>query len=1152
MTQEEAIEGIEKEIGRKLHLVEEIDWKTVGYEQNDAQEIIGISLYDCDIKNLNKVITHFQALPALQELYLVNNQLTDVSPLNKLQNLQLLDLSENQLTDVSPLCELQNLQELHLSANHLTDIAPLSKLQNLQRLYINHNQLTDVSPLAKLKILQELNLAVNELTDISALSKLKNLQELNLNDNQLTNVSPLTKLQNLQELDLSANQLTDVSSLIKLKNLQQLDISFNSLTDVSALSKLKNLQELNLSGTESTDISPLTKLQNLQELHLNDNQQIDISPLSKLKNLRQLYLNLTQLTDISLLTKLQNLQKLDLGFNPLTDISPLIKLQNLQELDLRDNQLTNISLLTKLQNLQKLDLGFNSLTDISPLTKLQNLQRLDLSHNQLTDILPLIKLQNLQKLDLSYNELTDISPLTKLQNLQRLDLSHNELISFPQSLLELETEIKWSKHFSSLDKGVNLYENRLSSPPVEIVQQGNTAIKAYFDSLEDGTQVLEEVKVLLVGEGMAGKTSLLKQFQHHAFDQKESQTHGINVVSLSASKVKGLEEAKALKNAKLHFWDFGGQEIMHASHQFFLTKRSLYILLIDSRTDSKKEYWLRHIQKFGGDSPLIVVMNKIDENPNYNIQQQQLNEDFSNIQNRFHRISCQTGEGYSSLMDCMAKTIPTTALFGTKISQKWIDIKEALVEQTEEGRYLNKASFVQICEGHGISESDTQGVLLQFLNDLGIVLHFKNLPLLDFYVLDPHWVTIGVYKILNSSKIKNGCLYTEDLDFILNKEQIKQQEYDPAKEKPISYEGKEPSYLISIMEEFELCYPSHHTAQQSYILPNLLPKELNPTPALTEEGLLRFVLAYDYLPSNLMSSFMYKVQEQIVAGQQWRYGVLLQSPLSDCQALIKEQTEQKRITITIKGESYEKREYLSSIRQVLALIKNKFQNLEVTEYIPLPDHPDHLIKYKELLGYERNRKDDYFAGELGKEYSVADLLDSIVSKQERQKDMSKERQHITYVNNNTFSPQQHNTQKNQQEVKQTNRQTQEVSQTLQQHTQHMLGAFNTLLEDIADEVELEIEDEKEQKRAKKDIEKIKQALSELEKAKAEGAKELPAASKSRIAGFFDALADKDSRLNKCFSAVERGAKKLGDVVNWYNKMSSRQEYFNSSLSQNRT
>src|SRR5260221_5549812 len=66
----------------------------------------------------------------------------------------------------------------------------------------------------------------------------------------------------------------------------------------------------------------------------------------------------------------------------------------------------------------------------------------------------------------------------------------------------------------------------------------------------------------------------------------------------------------------LNVWDFGGQEIMHATHQFFLTKRSLYLLVLNAREgeqDTNVEYWLQLIESFGGDSPVLVIINKVKD-----------------------------------------------------------------------------------------------------------------------------------------------------------------------------------------------------------------------------------------------------------------------------------------------------------------------------------------------------------------------------------------------------------------------------------------------------------------------------------------------------------------------------------------------------------
>ncbi|MBE9595057.1 MAG: 50S ribosome-binding GTPase, partial [Proteobacteria bacterium] len=135
-----------------------------------------------------------------------------------------------------------------------------------------------------------------------------------------------------------------------------------------------------------------------------------------------------------------------------------------------------------------------------------------------------------------------------------LNLSENQLKRLPAEIVEL-------KNLTLLD----LSGNPLESPPLDIANKGIEAIRSYFKSLEAERRALNEVKVLLVGDGGAGKTSLVKQLLGEEFDKHEPKTHGINLRDWNAEDIQ------------VHFWDFGGQEIMHATHQFFLSKRSLYI-----------------------------------------------------------------------------------------------------------------------------------------------------------------------------------------------------------------------------------------------------------------------------------------------------------------------------------------------------------------------------------------------------------------------------------------------------------------------------------------------------------------------------------------------------------------------------------------------
>ena len=86
---------------------------------------------------------------------------------------------------------------------------------------------------------------------------------------------------------------------------------------------------------------------------------------------------------------------------------------------------------------------------------------------------------------------------------------------------------------------------------------------------------LSEGKLILVGRGEVGKTSLVRRLAKNEFRGDEAKTQGINITNWPLQC--------GSDTLRLNVWDFGGQEIMHATHQFFLTERSLYLLVLSVR-----------------------------------------------------------------------------------------------------------------------------------------------------------------------------------------------------------------------------------------------------------------------------------------------------------------------------------------------------------------------------------------------------------------------------------------------------------------------------------------------------------------------------------------------------------------------------------------
>jgi internalin A len=735
---------------------------------------------------------------------------------------------------------------------------------------------------------------------------------------------------------------------------------------------------LDLGSQGLTELPPeLGQLTHLRELFLSDNQLTQLPPeLGQLTQLRELSLNRNQLTQLPPeLGQLTQLQWLVLSVNQLTQLPPeLGQLTQLQRLNLFNNQLTQLPPeLGQLTQLRELYLSNNQLTQLPPeLGQLTQLRELDLSDNQLTQLPPeLGQLTQLQELYLSNNQLTQLPPeLGQLTQLQGLNLRRNRLTELPPvfdslaktieaNLNNLPTEEK-EKGLKYGRLGLHLEDNPFRVPiPPEILEKVKrpTDIIDYFKALQAGSRPLHEAKMLLVGQGGVGKTSLVKRLLHNTYNDHETKTEGIAIDKWSVP-------TPANDRIHLHIWDFGGQEIMHATHQFFLTERSLYLLVLDARQgeqESRVEYWLKLIQSFGGESPILVAINKTDEHP-LDINRKGLQSKYPTIQ-AFFDISCKTGVGLDDLkqqiQDCLNHHLPHVHDLFPK---NWFGVKNTLGKMQED--YLSYDEYLKMCRQEGITDETSQRTLIGILHDLGIVLNFRDDPLrpqlADTNILNPEWVTQGVYTLLNSRTLKDtqGVLEVSQLKELLDSSR---------------YPQHKQYMIVQIMEKFELCFAIEQG--QRFLIPELLPKD---EPELTAWGekqknqSLRFEYHYDVLPSSVISRFIVRLHEKILDKTYWRTGVVLTDDHN--QALVKADIEDKKIFIWVTGNDYSKRVLLGIIRSQLEHIHQSISKIQVTEQVP---YKGIVIPYSDLLKLERKGYKKHFVPAVDEEVDVVKLLDGI-------------------------------------------------------------------------------------------------------------------------------------------------------------------------------
>ncbi|MCB0577488.1 MAG: hypothetical protein KDC61_23205, partial [Saprospiraceae bacterium] len=325
---------------------------------------------------------------------------------------------------------------------------------------------------------------------------------------------------------------------------------------------------------------------------------------------------------------------LDISKAGITDLRVLMILNNLKDLDVSFTQVEDLSPLSALMHLTFLDVSSTKINDLRPLSTLMHLTFLNISSTQVNDLRPLSTLTNLTWFNISSTQVNDLRPLSTLTNLIWLKASHTLVKDMKPIIHLIEKGLPVIYGVDIINYAIFIENCPLVHPPVEIAKQGNEAILRYFRERErTGTIKLMEARLLLVGQGASGKTTLRRKLLDVNADmpEKGDTTRGIEVEPLEFNTPEG-------DDFTLQIWDFGGQNIQHYAHQFFLSDSSVYALLSNEREQNPNfQYWLNIIEMLGGDSPVLVVQNEIEGHYEPIKNKPAIRERFEHVQ-EFHAV----------------------------------------------------------------------------------------------------------------------------------------------------------------------------------------------------------------------------------------------------------------------------------------------------------------------------------------------------------------------------------------------------------------------------------------------------------------------------------------------------------------------------------
>lgn len=523
--------------------------------------------------------------------------------------------------------------------------------------------------------------------------------------------------------------------------------------------------------------------------------------------------------------------KLSLMSNFLTSVPKEVsKLVKLERLNLAHNDLTRIpSEIVLLPLLRSLTLANNNLVELPDQTEwTSSLSVLNLSNNRLKDLPKNMRTASLKQLRIAGNPMSELPRAVCLcQGLESLNISDTRITFLPNEMGRL-TNLS-ELHTDNLD---------ITDPSPSVMKTPRDCVR-YLRQRLRGSEPYFKMKMMIVGYANRGKSTLVARLQ--GVDIGNLSTVGVSLTDWSYTP-------SVITKQKFTFqiWDFGGQEEYYATHQCFLSSRSLYVIVwrVTDGEDGIEELklWLDNIAARAPQSSIIIVgtfldkLSKEQRQSKYSEQLMQKVYDMVTHTPRYGKLDIKAVVNVSctkearenidylktTIYEAAAEaTVEKVKVMGMHIPASYLALdrqltrKRVQLQQTSAPPIKRKhelRTLIQRTRGAAdIDDGDELDLAVRFLHEIGTVLHFDDASggLSDLYFIDPRWLCDMMAVIVTVRErnpyVQNGILKMSSL--------------------PLLFKGKRfPSSLfpeyVRLLNRFEIALPLD---QNHILIPSMLP-----------------------------------------------------------------------------------------------------------------------------------------------------------------------------------------------------------------------------------------------------------------------------------------------------------------------------------------
>ena len=161
-------------------------------------------------------------------------------------------------------------------------------------------------------------------------------------------------------------------------------------------------------------------------------------------------------------------------------------------------------------------------------------------------------------------------------------------------------------------------------------------------------------KILLLGDGAVGKTSLVHRFVEGVFNERYKATIGVDIFSKTVTTDSGSE-------IELQLWDLSGQAHFSAVRSKFYNKADGALLVFDltnKKTFENLDSWINEATSgVGSEIPMFLLGNKVDLSDLVAIGDDEITN-FAGTKNwGWSKSSAKTGENVEGAFKSIASVV---------------------------------------------------------------------------------------------------------------------------------------------------------------------------------------------------------------------------------------------------------------------------------------------------------------------------------------------------------------------------------------------------------------------------------------------------------------------------------------------------------------